>query len=57
MKDGSLNDHFWNYKNWNNVGIINIISKENVDIYETVVVDLRIKSLEKILTHIKKDFI
>ena len=64
MKDGTLNDHQWNYRDWNNVvkPILGfpedkIVSKENVGIYETVVVDLRIKSLEKILTHIKKDFI
>lgn len=61
MKDGTLNDHHWNYRDWNNVvkPILGfpedkIVSKENVDIYETVVVDLRIKSLEKILTHIQK---
>lgn len=64
MKSGAIDDHHWIYRDWNNtikpvIGFPEnkIVTKDMVDIYEALVIDLRIKSLQKVLNQIRRGFL
>lgn len=61
MKNGSIINHQWVYRDWNNTikqldvfPNIQFVTKEMVDVYERIVIGRRIKALVDVLNHIKK---
>ena len=61
LKNGNIKDHEWVYRDWNNIQQkINefpekqYVTKELSEVYERIVLNTRIKSLESRLIHIRK---
>ncbi|KAK8872204.1 hypothetical protein M9Y10_007969 [Tritrichomonas musculus] len=63
MKKGNIKDHKWVYRDWDSsikqisqCSNSSIVPQNLVDIYEKIVIDCRIKSIEKYLNVIRKGF-